>query len=136
MVLSIPSFAQDKLRGTIKVRKAGCVLSAGNEAVYTKVDSMPEFPGGGKKGDEWFRKNLVYPPLAEGNFGMVVVSFIVKQDGSINSPKIISSTSPVFNTEALRLVNKMPKWKPGKCSDEVVAVEYTLPMKFHYPLSR
>lgn len=135
LLISVSSYSQDKTRGTIKVRKGGCVVSATDKFVYTKVDSMPDFPGGGQKGDEWMRKNLVFPPLAEGMFGMVVVSFVVKTDGSITNPRIISSTSPAFNSEAMRLVNKMPKWKPGKCNGEVVAVQYTMPMRFHFPIN-
>ena len=135
LVLLIPGacLAQEKMRGTIKVRKTGCVLVPGEQFIYSKVDTMPDFPGGGKAGDKWLRENLVYPPAAleSGRTGKVMVSFVVMPDGSLAKTEIISSTDAVFNEEAMRLLAKMPKWKPGKCGNKAVAVKYILPMKFH-----
>jgi TonB family protein len=124
--------AQHNKRGTIRVRKPHCVLSKTNPLFYEKVDTMPDFPGGGLKGDEWMRANLVYPKNAQiaGITGKVLVSFVVMPDGTLAETKIKSTTDTVFNAEAMRLVTKMPKWKPGKCGGDKVPVQMTMPMNF------
>ena len=40
--------------------------------------------------------------------------FIVEKDGSISQPRILSSSDPRFEAEALRVVSLMPRWKPGR----------------------
>jgi protein TonB len=131
-LVSTLSVAQNNKRGTIHVKKGKCQLSKTDKFVYVKVDSMPDFPGGGVEGDKWMRANLVYPDSArkERMTGKVMVSFIVMPDGKISNEKIISSTHKIFEFEAMRLVKKMPDWKPGKCNHEKVPVEIILPMNF------
>lgn len=62
--------------------------------------------------------------------GMVVIRFIVKKDGSIKEPKILRSVYPSIDKEALRAVNSMPEWIPGKHDGQLVDVAYTLPIRF------
>lgn len=59
-----------------------------------------------------------------------MVSFVVDKDGSICEAKIVKSVSPDLDAEALRVINLMPKWRPGRQSGEVVRVRYTLPIAF------
>ncbi len=92
------------------------------------VEESPQFPGGDKALLEYMKKNLQYPD--ECMQGRVVVNFTVEKDGSISNAKVVKSVSVGADKEALRLVNNMPKWIPGKQLGEPVSTKYTLPVIF------
>lgn len=96
---------------------------------------MPEFPGGAQKLMSFIARNIQYPKeIAQGEAGAqgrVIVQFIVDKDGNIINPRIVRGVDPYLDKEALRVVNLMPKWKPGELEDGTkVAVYYTIPVMF------
>ena len=93
---------------------------------------MPQFPGGVAAQVEYFKKNLRYPAEAKkaGTQGRVVVQFFVNKDGSISNVKVLRGVDPALDAEAVRLVNSMPKWKPGMQKGKAVTVKYTVPVLF------
>jgi protein TonB len=96
---------------------------------------MPEFPGGIEAMQVYIQKNLSYPRWAiENNIkGKVVLSFVVMPDGSIEFSEIERGIGFGCDDEALRVVNEMPKWKPGIQNGKKVAVKFILPIRFdHY----
>jgi len=108
---------------------------AGNNdesGVFTVVENMPQFPGGSEALIDYMRKNVKYPEAAKkkGVQGIVVVSFIVEKDGSIGDSKILKAVGNGFDQEAMRVVNEMPKWKPGTQNGKTVRVQFTLPVSF------
>lgn len=60
----------------------------------------------------------------------VLVEFVVEKDGSIHNAKVLKSSSERFNEEALRIVQAMPKWSPGKKDGKAVATLITLKVPF------
>ena len=96
------------------------------------MDEMPEFPGGMGACLKFLMANTEYPEKAKAQKveGKVSVKFVVEKDGSISNPQIIKGGNPLLNDEALRVVNSMPKWKPGKQRGKVVRVGYTVPIIF------
>jgi TonB family protein len=100
--------------------------------VYTVVEQMPEFQGGMKALRNFLANAVKYPPEASKNGiqGKVYVSFVVLKDGIVSNAKIIRGVAPSIDAEALRVVNSMPKWTPGKQSGKAVAVQFTLPISF------
>ena len=117
-VIHVPQEVKDDLKGT---------------PVFEVVEQMPEYPDGGMAGlMEYFKKNMRYPEAAKeaGMQGRVTVQFVVNKDGSISGAKVLRSVEPDFDAEAIRLVNAMPKWKPGMQDGKPVAVKYTVPVKF------
>ncbi|MDE5759677.1 MAG: TonB family protein, partial [Bacteroides sp.] len=101
--------------------------------VFEVVEEMPEFPDGGVSGlMDYFRKNMRYPEAAKkkGMQGRVTMQFVVDKDGSIRNAKILRAVDEALDAEALRLINSMPKWKPGRQKGEPVAVKYTVPVMF------
>jgi TonB family protein len=92
------------------------------------VEEMPQFPGGDEALMEYMKKNIRYPD--ECVQGRVIVSFTIEKDGSISGAKVIKSVSQEADKEALRLVNNMPKWIPGKQLGEPVRTKYTIPVVF------
>ena len=99
---------------------------------YDMVDEMPQFPGGPYALFEFHSKNIQYPKEAEdANLqGRVIVSFVVEKDGSVSNAKVVRPIDPLLDAEALRVVNSMPKWIPGKQNGEAFRVKYTIPVTF------
>ena len=117
-VTHVPQEVKDDLKGT---------------PVFEVVEQMPEYPDGGMAGlMEYFKKNMRYPEAAKeaGMQGRVTVQFVVNKDGSISGAKVLRSVEPDFDAEAIRLVNAMPKWKPGMQDGKPVPVKFTVPVKF------
>lgn len=77
-------------------------------------------------------ENIKYPKEAiEANItGKVFVQFVIEKDGSITNAKIARSASTLLDAKALRIVNNMPQWIPGKQRGKAVRVAYTLPISF------
>ena len=95
-------------------------------------EKMPEFPGGTAELMKWLVQNIKYPTICQKNGiqGRVIVQFVVDKDGVICDPYVIKGVDPYLDKEALRLVRKMPVWKPGIQKGKPVRVKYTLPITF------
>ena len=94
------------------------------------VEDMPSFPGGNVS--KWIAKNVKYPVLAmeNGIQGKVFIQFVIERDGSITDVKVVRGVDASLDKEAVRVVQSMPKWKPGKQRGKPVRVAYTLPINF------
>lgn len=101
-------------------------------AVMRTVEQIPEFPGGIVQFMKWLTRNLRYPPQAQQQKiqGKVVVSFIVNKDGSISAPTIVKSVDPVLDSEAMRVVRMMPRWKPGMEKGKPCRTMFAIPIIF------
>ena len=93
------------------------------------VEESPHFPGG-KTALEAYLKENVKMPDEECVTGRVIVTFNIGKDGTISDAKVTKSLSPACDKEALRVVNAMPKWHPGKLLGEARVVKYTIPITF------
>lgn len=100
--------------------------------VANVVEVDPEFPGGMEAFYKYLAENIHYPEQAkkEQLQGRVFVTFVVEKDGSISDAKVLRGIGGGCDEEALRVVNAMPKWTPGKMRGEVVRVNYNLPITF------
>ena len=100
--------------------------------VYMIVDEMPEFPGGDKELYQFIADNVKYPAEAKekGIKGRVFVNFIVEPDGSVSDIKVLRGIGSGCDEEAVRVVESMPKFKPGIQYGEAVRVSYTVPVNF------
>lgn len=100
--------------------------------VFVVVEQMPEFPGGQEAMFKYIFENLKYPVEAKASKqeGLVVTSFVIFEDGSVNNVKIVRSPSPLFNAEAKRVIENMPNWKAGVQRGKKVKVHYNLPLRF------
>ena len=108
------------------------LLETSEKGVFAQVEQMPHFAGGDKALMEFLAQNVRYPKEAvdSGWQGRVVVSFIVEKDGSLSEIKTVKSVKPVLDEEAVRVVNAMPKWTPGKHNGNAVRVKYNIPVSF------
>lgn len=103
------------------------------EERFTVVEIMPEFPGGEEALRRFLNNNIHYPSVAQDNnvSGMIFVRFVVGKDGLISEVETIGAKKGAgLEEEALRVVKKMPKWKPGRQNGENVVVYFNLPINF------
>jgi protein TonB len=100
--------------------------------IFMVVEQQPEFEGGYEAMMNFIRKNMRYPASARrmGIDGTVYVSFVVGKDGSIADVKVLRGISADCDKEAVRVVQMMPPWKPGKQNGKNVFVRFNLPIKF------
>ena len=100
--------------------------------VFEIVEEGAEFPDGMAACLKWMTENLDYPTAASeaGIQGRVYVSFVVQKDGSLTDIKIARGVHPTLDEEAIRVVKKMPKWKPGRQNGKNVSVRATVPVNF------
>lgn len=99
---------------------------------FDVVEEMPVYPGGMAAMMDFFSKNMKYPKEAfdAKQEGRVIAQFIVEKDGCISDAHIVKSVSPSLDAEALRIVNAMPNWTPGRQNGKPVRVKYTVPILF------
>ena len=108
------------------------VVPDGDDKVYDIVEQQPEFPGGPSAMAKWLGDNIKYPAEAAKNGieGRVIVRFVIGSDGTVGNVEIVRSVDPLLDAEALRVINAMPAWTPGKQDGKPVAVRYTIPVTF------
>ena len=113
----------------------GQVKDKKDDKNFPLVEQMPEFGGDGNTNDKmmkFIQKNLSYPREALDNKieGTVPVKFVIEKDGSIG--QVIALKDPGYGLvdEALLVIKKMPKWKPGKQQGNLVRVWFTVPIVF------
>ncbi|HRN41676.1 MAG TPA: energy transducer TonB [Vicingus sp.] len=118
---------------TTVVEEFAVVEEVVEEEIFTIVETMPEFPGGGQEAlFKFLQKEMKYPQVAKENGiqGTVFVNFVVGQDGKIRDVKVLRGVNKMLDDEAVRVVKAMPAWKPGKQRGKPVSVSYNLPIKF------
>ncbi|WP_138994660.1 M56 family metallopeptidase [Larkinella sp. C7] len=102
------------------------------DGVFTTVEQMPEFPGGNRALGQYLAENLRYPPDAQRNNtdGTVFVQFTIGKNGAIYGIRVKKGVGDGCDEEAVRIIGKMPSWKPGLQNGRPVAVQYILPIQF------
>lgn len=103
-----------------------------SKEAYLTLTEKPEFPGGMHALITFIQKNIQYPSDAyeTGKQGRVIVQATIDTDGSVIQPSIIYSVDSLLDKEALRIIQSMPKWKPGKYHGKEVKVKYHFPVTF------
>jgi periplasmic protein TonB len=101
---------------------------------FVFVDQQVEFHGGTiNEFRDWVQRNLVYPPKAveNGEFGRVTLQFIVGIQRQVEQVKLLRTCgSKALDDEALRIVNKSPRWVPARQQGKVVRQQFVIPVIF------
>ena len=141
------------------LQRSEALPTKADDPVFDVCEQMPRFPGGEEELMGFIAKNIKYPEVAtkHGVQGRVIVQFIVEKDGSLSNAKVLetkgSGASPVVVTammpekerqdaeghnagvqamrdEAIRVVNAMPRWSPGKQNGNVVRCNFVIPVTY------
>jgi len=100
--------------------------------VFFIVEDMPEFPGGDLALRKHIAENIHYPEIAKENGiqGRVFVQFVVNKKGEVEQIKVVRGVDPSLDKEAVRVIQNLPKWKPGQQRGKPVKVSFTVPINF------
>lgn len=92
---------------------------------------QPEFPGGDAALRRFLASHLQSPEeLESGERKLVKIRFVILKDGSVSEPEILQSAGSSFDREVVRVMKKMPRWKPAVQNGIPVSVTYMLPVSF------
>lgn len=98
--------------------------------VYTFVEEAPLYPGGTGALIKFFEENFRYHKEGVSN-GLFMMEFVIDNTGALIGQRIRNKTKASLNimeVEALRVLQVMPKWRPGKCKGKAVNVLFYLPL--------
>jgi len=106
-----------------------------NDEVFYVVEDMPKFPGDLPALKSYIYTHLEYPKNAkrEGIEGSVIVRFMINTKGKVVNSEILRSTYQGFDAPALKVINDMPDWTPGKQRGKPVNVWHIISIKFPAP---
>ncbi|WP_461132432.1 energy transducer TonB [Spirosoma lituiforme] len=97
---------------------------------YAVVQVPPEFPGGPDAMFQFIQSTSLYPiSLTKGS--LMVVRLLVEKDGSISNVQIThADVANELIVEAKRIINRMPKWKPGSQDGQLLRAYTSVPIRF------
>ena len=103
-----------------------------NEKVWDTPEQLPQYPGGDAALMQFIAENIQYPQSELNNPGRhtVLVTLVIQSDGSVGNVKVRRSAGEAFDAEAIRVVNLLERFTPGKINGVPVAVNYALPIRF------
>ncbi|MCP2045660.1 energy transducer TonB [Pontibacter sp. HSC-36F09] len=104
-----------------------------NNNIVDFAEEMPSFEGGEAALMRHISKKIRYPrqAITEQIEGMVIVSFVVNRNGKVTDATVLKGLGYGTDEEALRVIQSLPDWTPGKQNGKPVAVRYTLPIRFN-----
>jgi protein TonB len=129
--------AQTEVKNTEVVEAVQTVKEEVQEAEaepepFVVVEEMPMFPGGDKALLDYIGEHTQYPEIAKENNiqGKVIVRFCVTPKGGVSQVSVLKGVDPELDKEAIRVVNTLPTFKPGKQGGKPVPVWYMVPISF------
>lgn len=138
LVLVLQSFVQGpeevpEIKGSVSLATVNKDAEYYDEdVIFTVVEEQPKFPGGEDARMQFIKDNLKYPEMAKeaGIQGTVFVSFVIEKDGSLSNVQVLRGVSNELDAEAVRAVEAMPDWIPGRQRGKEVRVQYNMPIRF------
>lgn len=125
--------------------EGGTAEEIDEEVPFAVIEDVPVFPGcegvaKNKRLDcfmeqmaKHIKKNQQYPERAmeDGIQGRVAVLFVIDKDGSITNVQVRGPKGgELLEKEAKRVIEKLPKFKPGMQRGKPVKVKYSQPITF------
>lgn len=115
-----------------KFKNGECWNENGEKVKHYDFEIQASYPGGQDKMYEFIKKNLKYPPLSKqyNLGGKVVVDFKINTDGSVYDLNIAEGVNSELDSEAVRIIKSMPKWRPAYQDGIAVSIKYRIPIIF------
>jgi len=112
-----------------KKAHAGKSEDSSSAPIFSYIETMPTAT---VNISQYLSENIVYPVDArKANIeGRVIARFVIEMDGAVTNATIVHGIGGGCDEEALRVVSKMPRWKPGRNNGKPVRVYFTLPIVF------
>lgn len=100
--------------------------------VFSVVSEMPSYPEGQEALNQYIAENLKYPSQAKrmGIEGRVYVEFVVTKTGKVVDANVLKGIGARCDEEAVRIINSLKDFIPGKQQDEAVNVRMVHPITF------
>ena len=107
------------------------------ENEYGLIDFVedPAYKGGYEAMLKFLKENIQYPKLAQEKRieGTVYVQFVVTNSGKITNVRILRGIGDGCDEEAIRVVNMMPNWNPGRYWNAAIPAMFQIAVKFQLP---
>lgn len=102
------------------------------DEIFVIVEEVPEFPGGTRALYQYINSQVRYPVVAQENGiqGKVYVKFVVDENGNVDDAEVLRPVDALLDKEALRVINSLPRFKPGKQRSKPVKVYYNAQITF------
>lgn len=115
-----------------QLREGHCFSREGNPVEYFPYVLMPRFPGGPSSLRNFVEKELKYPSEAKKRSieGAVLVLFTVDEKGYVKNSRVVNGDREYFNREAIRVVEKFPRWIPGEVDGVPSPIQVSVPIEF------
>ncbi|MBE0647242.1 MAG: energy transducer TonB [Bacteroidales bacterium] len=113
-------------------RTAVQYLPSPKDQIFNEVEESPAFPGGDEALIKFLAENISCPESPDGltTNSSLFVHFVVEEDGSVSNVKLVREKGNGCGEEAIRGIESMPRWRPGKQDGATVRVGYILMLKF------
>src|SRR5690554_5411023 len=108
--------------------KVGSEIIESPDKIYTAVEVMLDYPGGINEFRNFVSRNYDTSGIGRTLKGQVVIQFVVEPDGSLTNFKILKDLGHGTGNEAIRVIKRAKKWKPGNQNGRPVRVLYNFPM--------
>ena len=81
---------------------------------------------------KYIADHVKYPEIAKENEieGTVIIKFIVECDGELSNITVLRAVDPILDSEAVRVISSLPRFKPGMQNGCPVRVWFTVPVEF------
>jgi protein TonB len=112
--------------------KAKSQTAGAQDEILVVADEMPSYPGGPKALMDMVYKNITYPEDAKdkGIEGKVIVRFVIDKEGKATQATISKGLCPSIDKIVLGVINRIPRFIPGKMAGKPVSVWYAMPITF------
>lgn len=101
--------------------------------VYTNPSVMPSYPGGSDALESYIDDHIDYNQQAvdDNTSGRTVISFVVDEEGNVKNVKEVGpKVGNGLDEQAIKAIQDMPKWTPGKVKGKDVKSRVDLPINF------
>jgi TonB family protein len=109
-----------------------CFDDKGLEVKYYPYEVITIYEGGMDALMRFLSLNIRYPISAQeaGIQGKVIVSFLIKKDGTVDKFNIARSLDTATDAESIRVLSLIKNWKPTIIDGEIVDFPVTLPVVY------
>jgi len=102
------------------------------DKIWEWTSTPPKFRGGITALRRWIGSHVNYPSVARENAiqGTVYLRFEVTKTGKIGKVEMQKGVDPLIDKEAIKVIEKLPKFKPAKHNGANVNAWFSIPISF------